>query len=497
MRDVKREEIPTDVNCEKCGKHDGHQVGEDGPLPRLLRLPRLQEHQGLQGGRRQDRPRGGGDHRRDLREVRQAHGHQARPLRAVHGVLRATRSARPASRISIGVACPTCKVGYLTERRTRRGKIFFGCNRYPDCTFAAWDRPLAEACPQCALAVPAAEVLQARRRPYIACPNKECDYQRDRWRRAGPWRSQREGEAWGLPSRSRRRSATGRRRLECGGGSAGCLRVARRSRLRIGSGRVPTRGGPAPSRHIARHPIGWRKPVDKFPQCLRREAPLRRAPLNVACRPGRFLPESLTAPATRQPRARRRKDSPPSMSTSVSYLIEVVLAAAPGAKGGAVDSIVRFFKDGGPFMYVNIFWLACAIAVIVERIVTLMFRYNLNAAAVHGADHQAGADRQRRPRGEALRRGAQLAAGEGHPRRAHPGQPRRDRGRQGRGGGASLENTPHDPDAHPLAVVARQHRDPGRPHRHHHRPHRHLPVAGQRAGGPEAGACSRTASRRR
>jgi biopolymer transport protein ExbB len=67
------------------------------------------------------------------------------------------------------------------------------------------------------------------------------------------------------------------------------------------------------------------------------------------------------------------------MDTSLSHLVEAVLAAAPGAKGGAVDSIVRFFKEGGPFMYVNIFWMACAIAVVVERVVTLMFRYNLNA----------------------------------------------------------------------------------------------------------------------
>jgi len=67
------------------------------------------------------------------------------------------------------------------------------------------------------------------------------------------------------------------------------------------------------------------------------------------------------------------------MSTSVSHLLEVVLAAAPGPRGGAVDSILRFFKEGGPFMYVNIFWMACAIAVVVERVVTLMFRYNLNA----------------------------------------------------------------------------------------------------------------------
>ena len=63
-------------------------------------------------------------------------------------------------------------------------------------------------------------------------------------------------------------------------------------------------------------------------------------------------------------------------------LVDVVFAAAPhaAAKGGSFsDTLVKFFKDGGPFMFVNIFWFACAIAVIIERIVTLMFRYNLNA----------------------------------------------------------------------------------------------------------------------
>ena len=159
MRDVKREEIPTDINCEKCGKTMVIKWGKMGRFLACSGLPRVQEHQGLQGGRRQDRHRGGGDHRRDLREVRPADGHQARPLRPVHGLLRATRSARRSKPLSIGVACPDCKVGYLTERRSRRGKVFFGCNRYPDCKFAAWDRPLPETCPQCAVAVPAPEVL--------------------------------------------------------------------------------------------------------------------------------------------------------------------------------------------------------------------------------------------------------------------------------------------------------------------------------------------------
>jgi biopolymer transport protein ExbB/TolQ len=56
-----------------------------------------------------------------------------------------------------------------------------------------------------------------------------------------------------------------------------------------------------------------------------------------------------------------------------------VVAAAQGQDLGLIDKAVKFFRDGGPFMFVNLFWLACALAVSVERIVTLMFRFNLNA----------------------------------------------------------------------------------------------------------------------
>lgn len=68
------------------------------------------------------------------------------------------------------------------------------------------------------------------------------------------------------------------------------------------------------------------------------------------------------------------------MITLARPLVDSALAAATQGSGGSfLDTIKTFFHDGGPFMYVNIFWLACAIAVIIERIVTLMFRYNLNA----------------------------------------------------------------------------------------------------------------------
>jgi DNA topoisomerase-1 len=50
---------------------------------------------------------------------------------------------------TLGIKCPDCGVGEVAERRTKRGKIFFGCTRYPDCTFAAWDKPRMTPCPTC------------------------------------------------------------------------------------------------------------------------------------------------------------------------------------------------------------------------------------------------------------------------------------------------------------------------------------------------------------
>ena len=49
-----------------------------------------------------------------------------------------------------GVKCPTCKDGQLVERRTRKGgKIFYGCNKFPKCKFATWDKPTGKYCKKC------------------------------------------------------------------------------------------------------------------------------------------------------------------------------------------------------------------------------------------------------------------------------------------------------------------------------------------------------------
>ncbi len=50
----------------------------------------------------------------------------------------------------LGMKCPKCIEGDLAERRTKRGKSFWGCARYPACDFSTWNRPVPDTCPVCA-----------------------------------------------------------------------------------------------------------------------------------------------------------------------------------------------------------------------------------------------------------------------------------------------------------------------------------------------------------
>lgn len=50
---------------------------------------------------------------------------------------------------STGVKCPKCGEGTIIEKKSKYGKIFFGCNRYPECSYALWDEPTGNKCPEC------------------------------------------------------------------------------------------------------------------------------------------------------------------------------------------------------------------------------------------------------------------------------------------------------------------------------------------------------------
>jgi DNA topoisomerase-1 len=75
---------------------------------------------------------------------------------------------------TIGVKCPECSEGEISERRSRKGKTFYGCNRYPDCKFVAWAKPVAQKCPQCGSPYMLEKWLKAG--AMWQCPNPECKH---------------------------------------------------------------------------------------------------------------------------------------------------------------------------------------------------------------------------------------------------------------------------------------------------------------------------------
>ncbi|HZI94227.1 MAG TPA: type I DNA topoisomerase [Patescibacteria group bacterium] len=74
----------------------------------------------------------------------------------------------------VGVACPK-DGGAIVERRSKRGKTFFGCNNYPNCDFVVWYRPVAHACPKCGAAF-LLEKKTKKEGEMLVCNTEECGY---------------------------------------------------------------------------------------------------------------------------------------------------------------------------------------------------------------------------------------------------------------------------------------------------------------------------------
>jgi DNA topoisomerase-1 len=76
----------------------------------------------------------------------------------------------------IGVKCPIAGCGNdIVERKSKRGKVFYGCSNYPTCTFATWDKPVPKPCPICHAPF-LVEKNSKQKGVYLACLDKECGY---------------------------------------------------------------------------------------------------------------------------------------------------------------------------------------------------------------------------------------------------------------------------------------------------------------------------------
>ena len=79
-------------------------------------------------------------------------------------------------RKSTGVTCPKCGKGTIVERKSKRGTVFYGCDKYPDCNFVLWNEPTGEKCPQCG------ELLvkkTLKNGDVICCSSIKCGYKKE------------------------------------------------------------------------------------------------------------------------------------------------------------------------------------------------------------------------------------------------------------------------------------------------------------------------------
>ena len=77
---------------------------------------------------------------------------------------------------STGVTCPKCGKGQIVERKSKYGKMFFGCNKYPDCDFVLWNEPTGDVCPKCGSLVVKRIMKNGEK---LECSNRSCDYKAD------------------------------------------------------------------------------------------------------------------------------------------------------------------------------------------------------------------------------------------------------------------------------------------------------------------------------
>ena len=73
--------------------------------------------------------------------------------------------------VKIGVKCPKCG-GEIIERKTKTGKIFYGCEKYPECDFTSWDKPLNEKCSKCGSLL--VEHVERNGKKKTFCLNPDC-----------------------------------------------------------------------------------------------------------------------------------------------------------------------------------------------------------------------------------------------------------------------------------------------------------------------------------
>ncbi|MCM2277293.1 MAG: type I DNA topoisomerase [Oligoflexia bacterium] len=175
MKNVKRQEVPTDIKCEKC-QHT--MVIKWGKLGSFLACSNYPECKNTQDFKKDDQgriviiPKEFTDKKCEK---------CSNPMVIKSGKFGKflacsdypnCKSTQP---FTLGIPCPECKVGEIAQRQSRYRRLFYSCNTWPKCNFAMWDKPLNTPCPKCAFPI-LSEKITKRAGLMHKCVKKECGF---------------------------------------------------------------------------------------------------------------------------------------------------------------------------------------------------------------------------------------------------------------------------------------------------------------------------------
>ncbi len=150
MKNLKAQEIPTDLTCEQCDAHFNIRWGKSGEFLSCSSYPKCRNAKNFEkdenGKIHIIEPKAFGKPCPTCsKRLLERFGRYGRYLACEDYPECKTTLPFP-----IGVDCPKCSKGDVVERRSKQGRFFYGCNQYPDCDFASWQKPNAKPCPECA-----------------------------------------------------------------------------------------------------------------------------------------------------------------------------------------------------------------------------------------------------------------------------------------------------------------------------------------------------------
>ena len=180
MRDVKRQMVETDILCEKCGSTMVIRWGRHGEFLACSAYPKCRTTKEFERGE------DGGIAVVEARETGEVCDVCGSPMiirRGRYGEFLACSrypECKVTRSIGTGIKCPECGKGELVQKTSRRGRVFYGCDTYPKCSYALWNKPVAGPCPKCDYPILVEKYSRRTGEVTLACPNKGCKYKGER-----------------------------------------------------------------------------------------------------------------------------------------------------------------------------------------------------------------------------------------------------------------------------------------------------------------------------